>query len=238
MQPHKSTSPQRIPDESLSKASLKQAIQRARDRGKFGVDTWHQLRWYINFVRLDIPNLSTGDILNVQEEVIALCREIETAPYRPHLTQQELEKLQQNFSKSLANLVDRGQGDFGEFSYTVSIYRMKELIKKSGRSDEFPNTPEVIVQKRFTNCDTQESMISTLLMHHLIELLGEFGQSILRCLRCQKLFLQSRGHAKYCSRLCQSQSAAQATRQKRKATKSKLTRSPKKLQEPVTRRRK
>ena len=207
------------PNEGFTGIRREKAIQRARERADFDIDSWHQLNWYVQFMMHDFDNLSNGDLLNVQEEVTALCRVIEHHQgYRPLLTRAELVAVQQKITKPLMGLVDRGRAEFEEFSYKVVIYRLKDLMEKdpSSRTDKSSNVPEVVPDKRFTNCKTRESYTSTVLLLRLIDLLAIYGQSIRRCLKCKHLFLAFRRHAQYCTRQCQSQSAADANRKRKK----------------------
>ena len=229
-----------ISNEEFSGDRRKKALQLARERAGFDSGAWDTMNWYVRFAELDFDNLSDGDLRNFQEEVVALCEVIEKGGYRPLLTRTGLVTLQKEIAKHLKSLVDRGRADFGTFSYTVVIYRLQEMLEKCQdfNPEGIKNAPKVAVSKKFTHCTTPESFISSILLNHMIDLLGDFAASIIRCLKCEKIFLQFRRQAKCCSRKCQSRRAAEVNRQEKKSKVAKGKRSPKNRQGSATKRRK
>ena len=215
---------QRIPDEQKSCAIRGPAIQKARERAQFDVDNWHQMNWYINFVGLDLSNLSDGDLLNIQEEVIALSRILKNLTAPPLLTRAELEALQQQILNPLEEWLNKGSITLGPFSYTAWILRINPNFEKIPPTlkDKIQNLhlPEVAIHKSIPYT-TGTKFFFTLFLAHLADLLGECGHLILRCPKCEKIFLQFRRHAEFCSRQCQSQRAAEVNRQKKKAEEAK-----------------
>ena len=122
---------------------------------------WNQLNWYVQFVMHDFDNLNNGDLLNAQEEVTALCRVLEPSLYRPLLTTAELMELQEKISKPLVGMVDKGRADFGEFSYSVIIYRLRDLAEKdSSMKGVSSSLPEQVTSKTFTSPQTPVGLTS------------------------------------------------------------------------------
>jgi hypothetical protein len=231
---------ERIPDEQPLCPIRGPAIQRARERLGFDVNSWDQMNWYIQFSRVDFHAISDGDLLNIQEEVVALCRLLDNYVSQSLLTRRALKALQQELTKHLEGLVDKGAVRLGPFTYETMIYRLKDIIKKSGSSQvaEFPDPPEWITLRTITSDGTSKSYTPTRLLSHFGELLSEFKQSIIRCPRCQRIFLKNRRHAQYCDRYCQSRSAAQANRERKKDKKRKKQSATTKGRQSITKRRK
>ncbi len=228
-------------EEYLPSPERKKFILQARKREDFEVGTWEQLNWYVKVAKLDFGELSVEDLLNLQDEVAALSSIVDgTVGGRPLLPLKNLKVVQQNISTHLVNIVDNLSTEIGPFSYTTVISRLRTRFKNhpDWTPEKLEKLPRVNISKKYSHCKTQEDMIATILLDRLVELLSEFGDSIVRCLRCHQIFLQLRRHAECCSRQCQSQRAAEVNRQKKKirATKSKPL--PKKRRGTVTKRRK
>lgn len=237
----------RIPDEQPSCAIRGPALQRARERIGFDIDHWHQLNWYLNLSNLKIETLSDGDLLNLQEEVIALCRLLTEYTNAPLLTQDQLRALQREIRKPFEDLVNTGTALLGPFSYKACITCPASIFGKNSSATKVKSSlrrqslPPLVALKFLVDDSTDKSnerYIPNILLSHLADLLSLMGNSIVRCPKCQKMFLQFRRHAKFCSRECQSRAAMASIREKKKIEKSKPTPSVKKHQTTASKRRK
>lgn len=228
-------------EEDFPSPERKKSILQAKKREAFDVGNWEQLNWYVKVANLDFGELSVGDLLNLQDEVAALCSIVDgRVGGRPLLPLKNLKAVHQKISTHLVDLVDNFSTKIGPFASTTVISRLRKILKNHPEStpEMLEKIPRVNISKRYSHCKTQEDMIATILLAHLAELLSEFGDSIIRCLKCHQLFLQFRRQAECCSRRCQSQRAAEITRQKKKAEEAKAKPSQKKRQGSATKRRK
>ncbi|MCA9469664.1 MAG: hypothetical protein KC643_30050 [Nitrospira sp.] len=197
-----------------------EALQRARERVSLGGDRWQEMAWYVNFSTLDFNNMSDGDLLNVQEEIIAICHNV-ISPFRYDLpTRDKIKPIQEEIAKHLKAMVETGSTRLGPFSYFVFVSRNPYATAKIA-----------------VNPETREILLPTL-RFQFSELLPFFADSFFRCPKCQKIFLQFRRHAKFCSRICQSRAAMETIREKKKHAKLETKPSTKNHQGTASKRRK
>ena len=149
-----------------------QSIRRAKERANLDKGSWDQLNWYVNFTKLNFDKLSDGDILNIQDEVAALCSIVEGhLGGRPLLSLKRLRSIQLDIFTKLSNLVDHQKADYWVFHlYGCVVHRLQELMAKSPEFDPeaLRDVPKVNISKRFSHCKTPEKMIVIILMNHLI----------------------------------------------------------------------
>ena len=214
---------ERIPDEQPSCLVRGPAIQKARERIGFDIGNWHQMEWYINLVRLDFENVSDGDFQNTQEEVVGIVRALANHSNPPLLRRNELTELQKEIRKSLDQLINFGSLSLGPFSYKVMVYRPSYMTdkffpdRKKTASQATLDLPELLAHRILVKGETGGKGVTHYLLSHFADLLGLYGHRIFPCPKCEKIFLQFRSHAKFCSRECQSRAAMEASRQKKKA---------------------
>ena len=207
------------------------ALQRARVRVGLGGDQWSEMNWYVQFSTLDFDNMSDGELLDVQEEVIAIYHDCShTSPF-DLLTHGQLKTIQQEIAKSLEGLVSQGCTTL-DINYTLILMRPDYLHEREPLHPKSPhlNLPKIVTIKLMRDQKNSLDTIPTL-RYRFAELLPLFAPSLLQCPKCKKIFLQFRRHAKFCSRVCQSRSAMENIRKKEKRPKAQSNASFKKQQD-------
>lgn len=201
----------------------REAVERACERvGVFG-DRWKQMAWYVQFSTLDFDNISDGNLLNVQEEVFAISLFYCCAPAKKFPTRAQMKLTQNEIANYLEDLVRKGVAYLGPFSFTLMVerpqYQLDNNLSRIPLEFVGPNPSEVKTLKKLD--ENPEEGYLPILRYHLAELLPLFANSLFRCPKCQKIFLQFRRHAKFCSRVCQSRAAMETVRKEKKVEKSK-----------------
>jgi hypothetical protein len=214
-------------------------LQRARERVGLDGESWQQMAWYVHFATLDFDNMSGGDLLNIQEEVIAISHNCDQTSSWKIPTREQLKPFQQEIAKCLKDINSAGGTVVGPISYTLLVIRPQYLNERISSPPEDPHLiwPQIATIRFISDKENPGNTIPVL-RYYFAKLLPDFANSLLPCPKCQKIFLQFRRHAKFCSRQCQSQRAAEVNREKIKARESKAKLSQKKRTGSVTKRRK
>jgi hypothetical protein len=199
-------------------------IQRAGERIGLHIDEWHQMAWYVKFSQQNITTMSEGELKTCQEEVEAICRYRHNYGKSLLLARHNLTAIQQKIGGSLSSLLRTGGVHLGTFCYSTLVFLSPEIGKARGYSADgqhwgspLENPPEIQTKKILKPNNDELGDVTEELMSHLAELLGKFGNKIVRCNKCQKFFLQFRRHSKFCSRQCQSRAAMETVRKNKKA---------------------
>ena len=174
--------------------------------------------WYVQFACLDFSDMSEGKHHEVQEEVIAICLELSQATPFKFLTPDQLKTFQQEIAKCLKDLIGKGCAVIGPISYTFLILRPQHQSLIGELETPHLSLPNEVTIRLMGQMSTSSETIHAL-RYHFTSLLPSFANSVLSCPRCQKIFLQFRRHAKFCSRVCQSRAAMDSVREKKKDSK-------------------
>ena len=180
------------------------------------------MNWFVELAQEDLRNISQGDLLNLQEELVALvrtsCRITNAEP--PKLSQ--VKQLQHDISGHLNDLLERGQTQFSHIQICSWIVCPKKAFSvqrmlAQGMSAPPPRSPDVfhwdVIQPK-----KPSQLVKTCALHFFNQLLKlkMHADSIARCAHCARIFLQFRRNARYCSRRCQSVAAMRVIRNKEK----------------------
>ncbi len=209
--------PQRIYGIGLHQLSDKvqdPADVRPLDRIKFFVSKWERMNWYVDFAQKNLDRLSPGEVLNYQEDVVALERTLFKIhkPAPPDLP--EIKGMQESIRKHLESLADKGVAVFIKPASITTIVAPKVVARQEGITLK---PGDAIIADIFY-WDGYPGVRG--LVHYLAELLKQFAPSIKRCPHCSKIFLQLRRNAVYCSRQCQSVAGMRAIRARKKQKKA------------------
>jgi hypothetical protein len=176
------------------------------ERIGFTTTSWDQMNWYVAFVRENLSRLTTGDFLNLQEQVTAIWYKLRyidqkgEQPRRPQPlpTTTEIKLLQDIIAQHLSDIADKGASRSSPYTVTRFIEHLHfwDEDHENGEYDFWRS--QVFISGK------QENAYKEYLVNHLFDLLREHAQSIRRCPHCSRVFLQLRRHAMYCSRACQS----------------------------------
>jgi len=208
------------------------SIERARDRLGFhrSDKDWWLLRWYVNeFSQKPVATLSEGELLSLQEELVALAQEYyqrwtgkEFSHTHPPLPDREtILALQARTRAYLDQLAANGQTTIGPFmvTETVQVMPRQALTSRPLPPDRFVMRHVDLITERHEDF----SELKEALILRFSDLLKSVPQGIRHCSKadCQRLFLQARRDATYCSRACQSLEAAARSRAEEALAKAK-----------------
>ena len=174
-----------------------------RDRGL--------VQWFVNLAQENLRNCSPENLLQWQEEIVALQRNYYHFTNPPTPSSSQIKKLQKEVLKHLVNIIDRGQSQFGPFHNFSWVLDTKRVASFTGQPS-LPQIHKVFSWDTLKMSNPKQSMRQCL-VHFLNQLVKRFASSIYRCPNCSKIFLQFRKHQVYCHRTCQSVAAARNYRQ-------------------------
>lgn len=185
---------------------------------------WDVMNWFVRRAQDDLGNISDGDLLNLQEELVALVRALYRKGSETPLPKLDvIEYLQIQNISHLRRLLDDGWTYFGRFPIASWI-----LIPK--RAKDVHLTPEVTPEARAkmpevvpiesVRPEDDRWLVATCALHLLNRLLKTYAASVERCAHCARIFLQLRRNAHYCNRQCQSVAAMRAIRARKKQKKA------------------
>ncbi len=185
---------------------------------------WQVMNWFVRWAQDDLGNISAGELLNLQEELVALvrtsCRLINAEP--PKLSQ--VKQLQHDISGHLNELLERGQTLFSPIQIRSFIFCPKKAFSVQGRLAQGrpappPRSPDV-VHWNVLQPKNPSQLVKTSALHLFNQSLKQHADSIGRCAHCARIFLQLRRNAHYCNRQCQSVAAMRAIRARKKQKKA------------------
>ena len=181
---------------------------------------WERMNWYVTFTNRELAKLSAGEVLTLQEEILALRRTLTRHPNASLPTFKEMEKFQQDLFKHFRDLVDGGRTVVGPFSKSYEVTLPQVVLEQAEGLSEFLGTPAQTPSKIRTRHTFKHTLPlrdsrdwDNWLLDHMGRLLEQFGASIRRCHHCSKFFLQLRRNAMYCGRSCQSVAVMRRIRQ-------------------------
>ena len=176
---------------------------------------WEMMNWYVGLAQKDLQSISSGDFLNLQEELVALVRTLyrHDNPEPPKRVQ--IKRLQLAISRHLSELLERGQTKFAPFKIVSWIVCLKKAASIGGMPALPPESPGIFTWDT-VRPKTTSQLVETSALHWFNQLLKQHADSIGRCVHCDKIFLQFRRNARYCSRRCQSVAAMRVIRNKEK----------------------
>lgn len=190
------------------------ADERALERIKFDVSEWDRMNWYVKLANMDFDKLTEGERLSLREEFWGIKHTLWLDKDNPEPIANEIKGIQRNVAKHLSELADQGKTEFGPFHLRITVecpvVEFKEMYQDL--------RPEHLRQMHGGHHDT-DLISGGGFLYYMTQLLQEFGGSIRRCPHCNKIFLQARKNAVYCTRKCQS---VAFMRQKRAAAKEKV----------------
>jgi hypothetical protein len=151
---------------------------------------WEIYNWYCTVSQKKLEMLSEGDWLNLREEIKTLCVFINFEEEPKPVSRKEVGSFQKEILRRLTNLAD-----------TKLVYFKQPGVTR-------------ILQARWDNRPIatfdRPAGLKGLLYHfgELMERTLEVNRTaVQRCPRCERIFIQLRRHAEYCSRQCQSREA-------------------------------
>lgn len=204
------------------------------------IDSWSQLNWYVNFAQQDLKALSSEALGQLQHEITSIQRAFYGHMSRRYLSPQKLVKTQFAVYAHLTELADTGETYFSDFLVHGWVNRRDALSQNSqsethnqileylkqvegySAEDLAPNPGRTVGSARqirsFVSLTYLVPDPDQAFLFHLARLLGEFGDRLRRCRRaeCNKVFLQERTTARFCSRECQSVTASALYRAREK----------------------
>ncbi|MEO7863742.1 MAG: hypothetical protein ABIU05_25580 [Nitrospirales bacterium] len=202
---------------------VRAALKRMRlldDPAKWDSLRWELLDWFVRFSKLDLTALTEDECGLLDEEVqtVELLHARNMSLHVP--TRAELLELQVRVRKPLSALVDAGCARMGPLQVEFVVWRGNAKVPESQRARGVvivQGTPSLIGHPPPEGIAFQVPPIGpNALIHCLARLLEKYPGAVRRCPRCDKIFAQFRRSAVYCSRVCQSQAAAQKQWEKKK----------------------
>ncbi len=180
---------------------------------------WETMNWYDGLAQKDLQSISSGDFLNLQEELVALARTLylHNNPEPPKRLQ--IKRLQLAISRHLSELLERGQTTFAPFKIVSWVVCLKKAASIGGMPALPPGLPDIFTWDT-VRPKTPSQLVETSALHKFNQLLKQHAGSIGRCAHCDKIFLQFRRNAHYCNRQCQSVAAMRAIRARKKQKKA------------------
>lgn len=194
---------------------------------------WEVLDWFVRFSQRDVTALTEDECSLLDEEVqtVELLHARNMSLHVP--TRAELLELQARVRKPLSDLVDTGSARMGPLQVEFVIWRGNRDVPESQRARGVvmvQGTPSLIGHPPPEGIAFQVPPVgSSALIHCLARLLEKYPGAVRRCPRCEKMFAQFRRSAVYCSRVCQSQAAAQTQYEKNKKNQEALKRQSKRM---------
>ncbi len=181
---------------------------------------WHELDWFVRFAKADLDKASQGDLLSLQEEIVAML----TVHFRnrPESTPtlEQIIEIQRTVRNHLTDLADRGKTCLPPppgrlwIRYPRILAQLSLGATAGAKMEQLSRMPD-IVSLRAASGDPAN------LVSVMGELLEKAGKPIVRCPHCRTIFLQSRRNQEYCSRSCQS---VAVMKKRRAETKAKIKR--------------
>lgn len=212
--------------------------------GRIGRSGWHKTAWFVKLANVDWNTLSPGDLHNWRDEFRAIREDAShgiTSPppqrstrywkpesYTPPTYEppslEEMEEVQHRIKPHLNDLADNQDTQTPTY-HILYIVRFEKTRPEKERA----GYPRYQVMRAETPFEASHNSYLDSLYWKMIRLLEEFADLIRRCLHCQKLFLQIKRNARYCSRDCHSvagmrrKRAEERKRKPRKTTKMRGT---------------
>lgn len=200
-----------------------QTDQRALERVGFSKGKLDELDWFLRFARMDLDNASQGDLLNLQEEFVALLSARFGNRPKSMPSQKQIIEIQRTVQNHLTDLADQGRTMFPALPGWLWILyprigaKLRLRASAGAKMEEFSDMAD-FGSHRAAPADPAN------LIPLLGELLEKVRKPIVRCPHCRTFFLQSRRNQEHCSRSCQSVAVMQKRRAEAKAqTKRKTT---------------
>ncbi|MDN5941098.1 MAG: hypothetical protein L0H94_04355 [Nitrospira sp.] len=182
---------------------------------------WDRLNWYVQLMAKRLDGLSAGELLMLQEEFAALERTLRGNDKSVKPSLEAMKGFQTSVKRYVECLVDDDKTTLGPFLVSIEVYVPLAAAERGERNKDWisqrfgPVDRKTSTLPRITSRETVKGM-EPCLLYHLAKLLEQLGASIKRCNHCLSIFVQSRRHAAYCGRQCQSVAAMREVRRKRK----------------------
>jgi hypothetical protein len=192
-----------------------------RALGRIGIPNrdpfrWEALNWFVTFAQRDLAVATEGDWLLLNEEAQALLHVVAHQQLAISFSREEWHELQATVRTWLTRLVDEDVVLMGRFEVQIFVRRGARTLAGPPRVRSWGGLT-AMPQHNFAGQIAPGGVPG--LKYHLASLLERWPDTVQRCLRCHRLFARYRGHAVFCGRKCQSQEAAQKTRDKEKQEK-------------------
>jgi len=187
---------------------------------------WERLNWYVQLITRRLDCVSGGELLMLQEEFGALERTLRGNDKSVKPSLEAIKGFQNSVKRYLECLVDDDKTTLGPFLVSIEVSLPRAAAERGERNKDgismlFRSKDRTTsTLNRITSRQTVKEM-EPCLLYHMAQLLAQFGASLKRCNHCLRIFLQSRRHAAYCGRKCQSVAAMREVRRKLKERQSK-----------------
>ena len=186
-----------------SDSPLDPAAEKALRRIKFHNSAWDKMNWYANLAKLNLDELSAGEILTLQEECVAIAAAVYGIRPRKGPSPDDLNDLQFAVRAYLRGLARLGEARIGPIADTVVFLRGDIQGRTKTQNLWFHQVEHPI------------DWAHVVLIHHMRELLKSFFEAIAVCVHCNNVFVKGRRDAKFCSQQCQSVHTMRAIRAKK-----------------------
>ena len=195
------------------------------ERIGFTSSTWDQMNWFVLFAKENLDQLTSGDLLNLQEQIAAIWKQLKyTSKYKRERgpddilpSHEQIVQLQATIVSHLNDIVYKGSSRSGPYSITRFVTHYHDEIEGWEETDPWTIIDEW--KSEILMSGPEEDSYRSYLVTHLFDLFAEHAKSLKHCPHCSKIFLQLRRHAVYCSRACQS--VATMKKQRTKPVKAK-----------------